>query len=518
MKDFLRATIGLELGSTRIKAVLIDSEHKVLASGEYGWQNKYKAGLWTYSLDDSLKGLGECYRALKADVMSKYGVTLTKVGAIGISGMMHGYLAFDKNNKLLVPFRTWRNNNAANAAKELTRIFRYKIPNRWSIAHLYQAIKDGEQHVSEITFVTTLAGYIHYKLTGQKVLGIGEASGMFPIDVGKKDYCSQAVAKFDNILSVKKLPYKTIGVLPKIFIAGDNAGVLTAEGAKLLDEGGDLEFGIPMSPPEGDAGTGMVATNSVKSGTGNISAGTSVFAMVVLERPLSKVYPEADIVTTPCGNMVAMVHCNNCTAEIDAWAGVFGEFLDEFGVKDKSTLYSRLFEKALDGDADCGGILAYNYLSGEHITNVETGRPMVFRKTESSFNLANFMRAQIYSAFATLKIGLDTIAKKEAVKIDFLNAHGGIFKTKGVAQRFLAAATGVPVTVRKEANEGGPYGSALLASYMLNGKDQSLSDYLSSVFAGGEVDIIKPLNEDRVGFEKFVKVYIKGLPIMRQKI
>ena len=445
-EDILNAktALGIEFGSTRIKAVLVGKEHAPIASGSYEWENQLADGIWTYSLEDIWSGLQDCYQQMAKDVEEKYGVELTSVGAIGISAMMHGYMPFDKEGNLLVPFRTWRNNITEKATEVMTPLFGQQIPQRWSIAHLYQAILNGEEHVPQIRFMTTLEGYIHWKLTGKKVLGIGEASGMFPIDTEKKVYNARMLQQFDELIADKNYPWKLEEILPEILLAGDPAGTLSAEGAALLDVSGTLQPGIPMCPPEGDAGTGMVATNSVAARTGNVSAGTSVFAMIVLEHELSKVYPEIDLGTTPAGDLVAMVHSNNCTSDLNAWVGLFQEFAELMGIHpSKNELYGKLYNKALEGDPDCGGLLAYCYFSGEHITGFEEGRPLFARSPESHFTLANFMRTHLYTSLGALKVGLD-ILRQENVRIDKVLGHGGLFKTKGVGQRFLAAAMDAP--------------------------------------------------------------------------
>ena len=502
-----RAVLGIELGSTRIKAVLVDETHAPIASGDHEWENRLENGIWTYSLEDVWEGLRDSYRKLAADVEARYDTKLKKVGAIGFSAMMHGYMAFDKDEKLLVPFRTWRNTITAPAAEALTELFQYNIPQRWSISHLYQAILNNEEHVKDIAYITTLAGYVHWRLTGRKVLGIGDASGMFPIDPDTKDYDASKVEKF---------PWALKEILPKVLTAGETAGILTEEGAKLLDAGGTLEAGIPVCPPEGDAGTGMAATNSVRKRTGNVSAGTSVFAMVVLERELKKVYPEIDLVTTPDGSLTAMVHANNCTSDLNAWVGLFREFAESFGIAvDMNQLFGTLYNKALEGDADCGGLLSYGYLSGEHITGVEEGRPMFVRSPKSRFNLANFMRVHLFTSLGALKAGMDILLKEEKAKLDEILGHGGLFKTKGVGQSILAAAINTPVSVMETAGEGGPWGMALLASYMLNKEEgESLADYLSDkVFAGNKGTKMEPRKEDVEGFEVFARRYVKGVAI-----
>lgn len=435
--------------------------------------------------------------------------------------MMHGYMVFNKEGELLVPFRTWRNTITEKASEELTKLFNYHIPQRWSIAHLYQAILNGEEHVADIDFQTTLEGYIHWKLTGEKVIGVGEASGMFPIDIDTKNYNARMIDQFDELVAPKNFSWKLGDILPKVLLAGENAGVLTEEGAKLLDVTGELKAGIPFCPPEGDAGTGMVATNSIAKRTGNVSAGTSVFAMIVLEKELSKAYEEIDLVTTPTGNLVAMVHCNNCTSDLNAWVGLFKEFAEAFGVEvDMNKLFATLYNKALEGDSDCGGLLAYNYFSGEHITGFEEGRPLFVRSAESKFNLANFMRVHLFTSLGALKTGLDLLLKEEGVKVDEMLGHGGLFKTKGVGQKIMAAAIDAPVSVMETAAEGGAWGIAVLASYMINkDENETLDDYLTNkVFAGQIGTKIDPDSKDVEGFNEFIKRYTSGLAIERTAI
>ena len=456
-----------------------------------------------------------------ADVKKKYDVEVESLAAIGFSAMMHGYMPFNKEGELLVPFRTWRNTITGQASEELSKLFNYHIPQRWSIAHLYQAILNGEEHVPDIDFITTLEGYIHWKLTGEKVIGVGEASGMFPIDIETRDYNARMIAQFDELIAPKGFPWKLEDILPKSLLAGDDAGRLTEEGAKLLDVSGKLKAGIPLCPPEGDAGTGMVATNSVTTRTGNVSAGTSVFAMLVLEKDLKKPYEEIDLVTTPTGNLVAMVHCNNCTSDLNAWVNIFKEFSEAFGVEvDMNKLFGTLYNKALEGDKDCGGLLAYNYFSGEHVTGFEEGRPLFVRTPESKFNLANFMRVNLYTSLGALKVGLDILLKEEDVKIDRITGHGGLFKTKGVGQKILAAAMNSPISVMETAGEGGAWGIALLASYMVNKKDgETLDDFLNNkVFAGNTGVEMQPDPEDVAGFDVFTARYKAGLPIERAAV
>lgn len=512
------AVLGIELGSTRIKAVLIDEAHNPIASGGYEWENQLVNGIWTYDLAEAWKGIQACYQDLKKDALNRYGVTLKKVASIGISGMMHGYIPFNKADELLVPFRTWRNTMTEEAVKELSEVFHFNVPQRWSIAHLYQAILSGEAHVPEISYMTTLAGYIHWKLTGEKVIGIGEASGMFPIDVESKDYDAEMINQFCQLEKVKDFSWNIKEILPKVLVAGEAAGVLTEEGAKLLDVSGELAAGIPMCPPEGDAGTGMVATNSVGVRTGNVSAGTSVFAMIVLEKALNSVHEELDIVTTPAGDNVAMVHCNNCTTDLNAWVNLFGEFASCMGLSvDKSELYEKLYRKALEGDKDCGGMAAYNFYSGEHIAKVNEGRPMFVRTPSANFNLANFMRTHLYASLASLKIGLNILLKEEQVKVDRIYGHGGLFKTKGVAQGILAAVFDAPVAVMETAGEGGPWGIAILASYMIHKEDgETLEAFLNNkVFADSKSEIMQPVEADVIGFENYMKVYVDVLEAER---
>lgn len=513
--------LGIEFGSTRIKAILVNEKNEPIASGSHDWENRYEDGIWTYSLEDISTGLQDCYRNMAADVKSKYDVTLETVGAIGISAMMHGYMPFDKDDNLLVPFRTWRNNTTEKASEELSALFQFHIPQRWSIAHLYQAILNKEPHVKDIAYIATLEAYVHYVLTGEKVLGIGDIAGMFPVDANTKNYHEKMVEQFDELVAPYGFSWKLKELLPKALLAGQNAGVLTEEGAKFLDPSGNLKAGIPLCPPEGDAGTGMVATNSVTKRTGNVSAGTSVFAMVVLEKDLSKPYEEIDMVTTPAGDPVAMVHCNNCTSDLNAWVNLFKEFAESFGMEvDMTKLFSVLYNKALEGDAECGGMLAYNYFSGEHITKFEEGRPLFVRTPESKFNLANFMRLHLFTSLGALKTGLDILFKEEGVTIDKILGHGGLFKTKGVGQKIMAGAIDVPVTVMETAGEGGAWGIAVLASYMKNkAEGESLDDFLNNkVFGEQESVTIEPDAKDVAGFDEFMKRYTAGLPIERAAV
>ena len=517
-----KTALGIEFGSTRIKAVLVDDKNQPIASGAHEWENRYENGVWTYSLDDIWTGIQDCYQDMAKDVKAKYDIELESVGAFGVSAMMHGYMPFNKEGELLVPFRTWRNNITGEASEKLMELFNYNIPQRWSIAHLYQAILKEEEHVKDIDYLTTLAGYVHWKLTGKKVLGVGEASGMFPIDIETKDYNQTMTKTFDDRIKDKKFGWKLENILPKVLMAGDKAGTLSEEGAKLIDPSGNLEAGIPLCPPEGDAGTGMVATNSVTRKTGNVSAGTSVFAMVVLEKELKKVHNEIDLVTTPAGDLVGMVHCNNCTSDLNAWVNLFKEFAQVFGMKDidMNELYGALYNKALEGDKDCGGLLAYNYFSGEHITGFKEGRPLFVRKPDSRFNLANFMRVHLYTALGALKTGLDILMKEEDVKVDKMLGHGGLFKTEGVGQKIMAAAVNAPVSVMKTAGEGGAWGMAILAAYMIDKEgSETLDTYLADkVFAGKKGITIAPDEKDVEGFDEFIKQYQKGLTIERAAV
>ena len=516
-----KAFLGIEFGSTRIKAVVIDEDGTPLASGGHGWENRYENGVWTYSLDDIWGGVQDCYADLLKDIKDKYGITVTKFASMGFSAMMHGYLAFDKDGELLVPFRTWRNTITEEAANALTKELNFNIPQRWSISHLYQAILNKEEHVPNVDFFTTLAGYVHWKLTGQKVLGVGDASGMFPIDSATCDYNKDMVAKFDKLIEPKGFGWKLEDILPKSLSAGEDAGTLTAEGAKLLDVSGNLEAGIPVCPPEGDAGTGMTATNSVGLRTGNISAGTSVFAMVVLEKELSKVYQQLDLVTTPDGAAVAMVHCNNCTSDINAWVNLFKEFAELMGYPvDMNEYFTKLYSVAMDGDPDCGGLLSYNYVSGEPVTGFDKGAPLFVRTAESKFSLANVMRMHLYSAFAALKSGLDILINEEGVKIDKMYGHGGYFKTKDVGQQIAADAIHAPVSVMETAGEGGPWGMALLASFA-SGRNagENLESFLNrKIFAGATGTSLYPKDATAEGFDEFMKKYMAGLAIEKAAV
>jgi sugar (pentulose or hexulose) kinase len=516
-----KTALGIEFGSTRIKAVLIDDKNEPVASGSHEWENRYENGIWTYSLEDIRTGLQDCYRDLKEDVQKQYGVELQSVGALGVSAMMHGYMPFNKEGELLVPFRTWRNNITGEAAEKLSELFQYNIPQRWSIAHLYQAILNGEEHIKEIDYVTTLEAYVHWQLTGERVLGIGDVAGMFPVDSVTKDYNEEMVRKFDELVAPYGFPWKLREIFPKALTAGEDGGVLTEEGARFLDPSGALKAGIPLCPPEGDAGTGMAATNSVRVRTGNVSAGTSVFAMIVLEKALSKPYPQIDMVTTPSGEPVAMAHSNNCTTDLNAWVNIFKEFAQAMGMEvDMNKLFETLYNKALEGDPDCGGLLSYCYFSGEHMTGFEEGRPLFVRSPESSFDLANFMRCNLYTSLGAMCVGLDILFKQEHVKIDKLLGHGGLFKTAGVGQQILADAVNAPVSVMSTAGEGGAWGIALLASYLINKEEgESLADFLDAkVFAGNEGSTLAPKAEGVEGFAAFMERYRKGLSIERAAV
>ncbi len=508
--DLSKTVMGIELGSTRIKAVLIDRRHVPVASGDFEWENQFVDGVWTYSMDMVHTGLQTCFARLKADVKAKFGQELTTVGAMGVSAMMHGYLPFDADGKQLAEFRTWRNTITGQAAEKLTALFGFNIPQRWSIAHLYQAILNGEGHVKDIAYLTTLAGYIHWRLTGEKLMGVGEASGMFPIDSAACDYRRDMADKFSALTGVDLR-----AILPRVVAAGESGGVLTEEGALFLDPTGTLRPGIPVAPCEGDAGTGMAATNSVRVRTGNVSAGTSDFAMIVTDRTLG-VHREIDMVTTPDGLPVAMVHCNNCTSDINAWVGLFSELCGLMGAEaDRGELFTRLFRAALEGEADCGGLLSYNYYSGEGVTDLDQGRPVFVRTPDARFTLANFMRTHLLSALATLKIGLDILTRTEQVPIDKLYGHGGFFKTPEVGQRMLSAAVGAPVSVMETAGEGGPYGMALLAAYMLwKDEGETLPDYLDNkVFASAKSSTLMASDADVEGFNAFLARYKKALPL-----
>jgi len=510
------AVLGIEFGSTRIKAVLIDDQNKPIASGAFDWENSLVNGIWTYSLDEIHKGLATCYANMKSDVLKKYGVKITKLKALGISAMMHGYLAFDKGGNLLVPFRTWRNTITGEASEKLSSLFGYPIPERWSISHLYQAILNKEEHVKDIAFITTLAGYVHWKLTGKKVLGVGDASGMFPIDIATKNYNKKMTAQFDELIKPCGFPFTLEQILPEVLTAGTEAGNLTDEGIKFLDKDGDLESGTVLAPPEGDAGTGMVATNSVRTRTGNVSAGTSVFAMVVLEKDLSKAYNgKIDLVTTPSGELVAMAHANNCTGEYDKWIHLFGEAIKKCGFEiDKGKLYDSLLGAALEGDKDCGGCVPYNYISGESITGLSEGRPLFVRTQKNNFTLANFMRSQLFTSLGALRAGMDILFNEENVKIDRLTGHGGFFKTQETGLMAMSSAMHTPISLMETAGEGGPWGMALLASFVINGNGKTLADYLDAeVFASAKSKTYEASDEDKEGFNAFFENYTAGLAV-----
>ncbi|SEF83697.1 Sugar (pentulose or hexulose) kinase [Eubacterium ruminantium] len=521
--DSGKTAIGIEFGSTRIKAVMVDDAGKPIAQGSFGWENRLENGVWTYSLDMIWKGLQAAYTDLLEDVKKQYDTVIKTTGAIGFSAMMHGYMAFNEADELLVPFRTWRNTITGEAAEALTEEFGFNIPQRWSIAHLYQAVLNKEEHVKDITFFTTLAGYIHWQLSGEKVLGVGDASGMFPIDSRTGNYNEEYLDKYDRLTDVYGFDRKIRDILPKVLSAGEDAGKLTAEGAARLDISGNLMPGIPMCPPEGDAGTGMVATNSVAVRTGNVSAGTSIFAMVVMEKALSRVHPEIDVVTTPVGDDVAMVHCNNCTSDINAWAKIFREYSKAMGFEvDTDKLYTTMFKAALGGAADCGGLMGFNYFSGEPVTGFEEGRPVFARKVNADFSFANFMRLQLYSAVSTLKVGLDILLREENVKVDKLFGHGGFFKTPEVGQRIMSAATGGPITVMETAGEGGAWGMAVLALFLkekMEEADLTLSDYLNNkIFAGEKGTTVTASPEEAAGFDSFMESFKAALPIERAAV
>ena len=512
-----KAILGIELGSTRIKAVLIDRENRPIAQGSHTWENQLVDGLWTYSIESIWSGLQDCYADLRSNVKKLYdGIEIESLAAIGVSAMMHGYMPFNEKEEILVPFRTWRNTNTGRAAAELSELFVYNIPLRWSISHLYQAILNNETHVKDIKFLTTLAGYVHWQITGEKVLGIGDASGMLPIDPATNNYSAEMVEKFDNLIAPKEYNWKLEDILPKVLSAGESAGVLTPEGSKKLDASGHLKAGIPICPPEGDAGTGMVATNAVQQRTGNVSAGTSSFSMIVLEKELSKPYEMIDMVTTPDGSLVAMVHCNNCTSDLNAWVNLFKEYQELLGIPvNMDEIYSKLYNIALTGDTDCGGLLSYNYISGEPVTGLAEGRPLFIRSANDKFSLANFMRTHLYASVGVLKIGNDILFNDEKVKVDRITGHGGLFRTKGVGQRILAAAINSPISVMETAGEGGAWGIALLGSYLVNNeKKQSLADFLDeNVFAGDAGIEVSPTPEDVAGFNTYIENYKAGLPI-----
>ena len=524
-----KAVLGIEFGSTRIKAVLIDQDNKPIAQGSHEWENQLVDGLWTYSTEAIWYGVEDCYADLRRNVKAEYDCEIEQLASIGISAMMHGYMAFGPNGKatrwapasedekILAPFRTWRNTNTGKAAAELSKLFNYNIPLRWSISHLYQAILNGEEHVKDITYLTTLAGYIHWRLTGKKVLGIGDASGMIPVDPETKTYNAEMVRKFNKLIAPYGFPWKLEDILPECLVAGEDAGVLTEHGAQRLDVSGHLKGGCPLCPPEGDAGTGMTATNSVKVRTGNVSAGTSSFSMIVLEKDVQKPNEMIDIVTTPDGNLVAMVHCNNCTSDINAWVKLFKEYQELLGVKvDMNEVYGKLYNHALTGDVDCGGVISYNFISGEPVAGLtEGGRPLVMRSPNDRFNLANFMRANLYATIAVLKLGNDVLFNEENVKVDRITGHGGLFKTPGVGQKVLAAALNSPISVMETAGEGGAWGIALLASFLVNNPDKlNLAAYLEKVvFAGNKGIEIAPDPADVEGFNRYIETYKACIPV-----
>ncbi len=509
-----KTALGIEFGSTRIKAVLVDEDNKVIAQGDHEWENHLDNGIWTYPVEEIWSGLQDCYAKLKLDVNDKYDVKLTKVGAIGFSGMMHGYLAFDKDDNLLVPFRTWRNTITGQAAAELSKELNFNMPQRWSISHYYQCILNKEPHVKNVAYFMTLACYVHYKMTGKKVAGVGEASGMFPIDSKTCKFDKTMIDKFNKLAAAHGITTNVEDLMPQVLVAGEDAGTLTASGAKLLDPTGELEAGCPLAPPEGDAGTGMVATNAVSVGTGNVSAGTSVFSMVVMDKPLSKPYEEIDMVTTPTGEDVAMVHCNNCTSDLNSWIGIFKEFADTFGVEiSMNDIYGTLYRKALTEDANCGGVLSYNFFGGEPVVGVNEGRPMIVRQPDAKFTLANFMRSNLYGALAVLKVGNDILLKKENVKVKSITGHGGFFKTKGVGQSVLAAALNAPITVMSTAGEGGAWGMAVLANFCIrDDKTMKMQQYLDEkVFAGQESTTMEPDPDMVRGYDEYIEGYKKAL-------
>lgn len=510
-----KAVLGVELGSTRIKATIIGADYKPLASGSHGWENQLVDGIWTYPMDGVWEGIASCFADLADDTSSRYGVKLNRLAAAGVSGMMHGYVALDAEGNLLVPFRTWRNNITAQASEALTDLLDYPIAQRWTIAHLYQAILNGEDHVQKLAHVTTIAGYVHWRLTGERVLGTDEASGVFPIDPETGEFDMRKIKAFDDQIASRELPWKLADLLPKVVPAGESAGTLTEAGARLLDPSGSLEPGIPMCPPEGDAGTGMIATNSVRPRTGNVSAGTSVFAMLVLEKELSRVHPEIDLVLTPDGNQVAMAHSNNCTSDFDAWISLFSQAAKALGLElGDGDLYAKLMPLALEGDPDAGGLLSYGYVSGEHVTGFSEGRPLFVRKSDGAFTLPNFIRAHLFAALGALRTGLDILTKEEGVRVEEIRGHGGFFKTPEVGQRIMAAATGTPVSVLETAGEGGAWGMALLAAYLVReDRGVSLPDFLDRVFASSAGSAVEPDPEDVRGFNEFFARYTKGLPI-----
>lgn len=515
-----KAVLGIEFGSTRIKAVLADAAGHTLAIGAHAWENRLENGLWTYSLSDISQGLQACYAALKQQVQERYGVTLHRLAGAGISAMMHGYLAFDREGTLLTPFRTWRNANTGPAAAQLSEVLNFHMPLRWTAAHLYQAVLNGEEHIQQLDHVTTLEGYVHWQLTGRKVLGVGEGAGVFPLDASGTHYDPERMARYESLLAPYHLPWKAADLFPPLLSAGQEAGRLTEDGARWLDPSGDLLPGVPFCPPEGDAGTGMTATNSVSPGTGNVSAGTSVFSMVVLDKPLSRVYPQLDMVATPTGKPVAMVHCNNCTSDLNAWVGLFDEFAQLMGLRlNADELYGTLYRAALTGEKDCAGMMACNFISGEHNVGLEEGRPLFMRTPEAQMTLGNFMRTHLSASLAVLKHGMDLLLEQEHVPLNRILAHGGLFKTPEVGQRLLAAALNVPVTVMETAGEGGAWGIALLAGYMVYGQGKSLEAYLNEdIFANMPSRTLAPDPEDAAGFSRFMTRYLPCLDVERAAV
>lgn len=509
--------LGIELGSTRIKSVLIDENGHILAKGEFKWENHLINGIWTYPLDEVWHGIAQSYRDLANDVLNKYDVVIKNIAAMGVSAMMHGYLPFDKQNNQLAEFRTWRNNNTAVAANKLTELFNYNIPQRWSIAHLYQAILNQESHTPQVDFITTLSGYVHWQLTDKKVLGVGDASGMFPINSITHNFDVKMINTFNTLIVDKHFNWQLQDILPTVLVAGESAGILTEKGAKLIDPSGNLQPGCVLCAPEGDAGTGMMATNSIKVKTGNVSAGTSAFAMVVLEKPLSKVYLDIDMVTTPAGDPVAMAHSQNCSSDLNAWFQLFNQVLSAFNIKvSTDELYATLFEQALNAEPSGGGLLSYCFYSGEHGVNLITGCPLFLHPANADFSLANFILVQLYTSFGAMKLGMDTLIKKESVKIDKIYAHGGLFKSKGIAQHILAAALDVPVAVLETAGEGGAWGIALLAAYSKQ-TTLTLTEYLDQVIFADSIDnVLHPDTEWVQGYENFIHHYKAGLAIERE--
>ncbi|MDP8170377.1 FGGY-family carbohydrate kinase [Pasteurella skyensis] len=511
------AIVGIELGSTRIKAVLITESGETLATGYADWENRFIDSIWTYHLDEVWDNLQAAYASLQANVTQKYGTHITQLKAMGISAMMHGYLPFDKAGNQLSPFKTWRNNITLPASQILTRLFDYPVPQRWSVAHLYQCILDKEPHIADIDYLTTLSGYVHWQLTGEKVLGIGDASGMFPIDTNTLSYDKTLLSKFGQVITDYQVEWKLENLLPTVLVAGQNAGKLTEKGARLLDPKGLLKAGVPLCPPEGDAGTGMIATNSIKENTGNISAGTSAFTMVVLDKPLSRSYAELDLVTTPAGKLVAMAHANNCSTDINNWINLFNETLQTFGVNiDTDELYNKLFLKALQGDPDCGGLLSYGFYSGEHNVKLTKGCPLFLHPTNAKFSLANFIRVHLYSAFGAMKIGMDILQQQENINITHILGHGGIFKTEQVAQSILAAALNTPVATMDTASDGGAWGIALLANYLSKKDQYRLETYLDQeIFNQTKITLTQPDPAVAKGYQQFMENYKKGIDVVQ---